>query len=622
VDDSPYILDGADASLRKTVSLLNKIEGKTVSAPTLDLSVLSDISGVSRGVVENRSGILTGGLGHVKIFRANRKRTYLFIQNTSLKVGMIVGIGRTPETATSIFLPPNGGGVVYDGSFIPTEDVWITNGGGTLGSGLVYIAMQAPPDPDPIIVGSGFYYPYDIGFGEDLLGGGITDPSSALVAWFRAGVGYTSGFGATSKTPVSGDLGRISTWSNSVGASAYAIDPFNSYSTLPVTVFGENGSPEVDHNGTTYVLTVNGVYDFAYSNGGSPVYVKGNPSGGYLKMFRHEGRWRIWFFVAASTYANWTDLSLTPASQTYVSDQPYDNVARPWDVAEWDAFYGNSPLKVFHTGDFGPFMEWEPVNLSGSPVTQVNGDYVKTSGFLNGRPVYKNNNLQIHWAGTLWAVHEPGYGAHYGFFEESGSPYTGNEFWTAVCRRINNPATDTLTVTKKPTALRFDGSEYLSFANPLTGNSAELFAVIQPDALGIGETSGPVIGNIGGPNLETFLGADGVVGFAPQLFRGESNGPMHTYGTTPQHSSWHLFSISSGPDLYVSRRNTITTLNFYPVWSRNTFNNEGPFIGRSTQGEGAYFKGRIAEILLYNRALTSQERELVRAYLNEKYSLY
>ena len=182
---------------------------------------------------------------------------------------------------------------------------------------------------------------------------------------------------------------------------------------------------------------------------------------------------------------------------------------------------------------------------------------------------------------------------------------------------LHEPATLT-----SPDCLRFTGSGYLPFANPLTGNSAELFAVVKPDALSEGETSGPVIGNIGGPNLETFVGADGIVGFAPQLFRGESNAPLHTYGATPEHSSWHLFSISSSPIWYVSRRNTITTLNYYPDWSPHIFNNEGPFIGRSTQGDGAYFRGRIAEIMLYNRSLTDSERLVVQTYLNNKYSLW
>ena len=46
MDDTPYIHDGADASLRKTVSLLNKIEGKnSFSIPEYDTIQLSNYDG-------------------------------------------------------------------------------------------------------------------------------------------------------------------------------------------------------------------------------------------------------------------------------------------------------------------------------------------------------------------------------------------------------------------------------------------------------------------------------------------------------------------------------------------------------------------------------------------------
>lgn len=280
-------------------------------------------------------------------------------------------------------------------------------------------------------------------------------------------------------------------------------------------------------------------------------------------------------------------------------------------------------------------MEWATVTVSGASATyngtplELNGVYTKT-GTENGAPKFtksQNGNtfeiVKSSFAG--WTIQ---YLNNILYYHTSGSENPWSSTWQINRGAANttfggNPPTVTLT---SPDCLRFEGSEYLTFTNPLTGNSAELFAVIQPDALAIGETSGPVIGNIGGPNLETFVGADGIVGFAPQLFRGNSSGPMHTYATTPQHSSWHLFSISSQSlaegDYYRVRRNSAMTLNYYSVWSRNTFNNEGPFIGRSTQGAGAYFKGRIAEILLYNRALTLGERSVVQTYLNNKYSLW
>jgi hypothetical protein len=280
-----------------------------------------------------------------------------------------------------------------------------------------------------------------------------------------------------------------------------------------------------------------------------------------------------------------------------------------------------------------PYYEPATVTVSGGLAfeyeaqLEVNGVYQKV-GVANGNAVYEKaeptvgiiriNNLYGNWtirkgSGEVGNILYGGVGQN---------PWNVQS-WTKINAASGPSPYVTLT---SPDCLRFEGSEYLQFTNPLTGNSAELFAVIKPNALGIGETSGPVIGNIGGPNLETFLGADGIVGFAPQLFRGAINAPMHTYGTTPVHSSWHLFSISSQSlaegGYYRVRRNSAMPLNYFSVWSRNTFNNEGPFIGRSTQGAGAYFKGRIAEIMLYNRSLAPSERLVVQTYLNTKYSLW
>jgi len=192
MSDLPSISDGADASLRKTVSLLNKLNAKTSVPATISLSGLAELNGVSRGPIENRSGFVPGGLA-VRVFRKNPKRTYLFFQNKS-GYQMYVGIGRPPKipNVDCILVPGGNAGVKFCGSFIPTEDIYVLiDSSSSVNSN--FIALQAPPDPDPIIVGSGgsltgsltgSLYPYDIGFGEDYFGGGELGTTSLLVGWY------------------------------------------------------------------------------------------------------------------------------------------------------------------------------------------------------------------------------------------------------------------------------------------------------------------------------------------------------------------------------------------------------------------------------------------------------
>ena len=45
-------------------------------------------------------------------------------------------------------------------------------------------------------------------------------------------------------------------------------------------------------------------------------------------------------------------------------------------------------------------------------------------------------------------------------------------------------------------------------------------------------------------------------------------------------------------------------------------------IGLATPGGDYSFKGKVAEIVMYNRVLTNQERQQVEAYLNTKYAIY
>ena len=82
--------------------------------------------------------------------------------------------------------------------------------------------------------------------------------------------------------------------------------------------------------------------------------------------------------------------------------------------------------------------------------------------------------------------------------------------------------------------------------------------------------------------------------------------PYQTNPTMIGDSSWYGTGNFSG----VGTTNTVTL-------AARPF-----YVGRSVQGGDAYFKGKIAEILLYNRRLTDNERAVVRNYLNNKYNLW
>jgi len=290
-----------------------------------------------------------------------------------------------------------------------------------------------------------------------------------------------------------------------------------------------------------------------------------------------------------------------------------------------------------------PTYEPATVTVSGASSTYnwpglgINGVYTK-SGFKNSKPKYEkdggssNEGFTISWGGG-WVIEGP----------NLTLLYIGNgsdDVWNTGFYPSFNGGLGTPTVTlTSPDCLRFTGSEYLSFTNPLNGSSAELFVVCNFDDLDIGEENGPLIGNIGEASeyhryIKEIRNNEEIVNQRLSLFLPNSVDINPQYNAPFIYASdlgkWNLIGYSAGEGInYTAIKNDNIVGFFIPsigdflsAFSRLTYNNEGPFIGRSTQGGGAYFKGRIAEILLYNRALTPGERSVVRTYLNNKYSLW
>jgi hypothetical protein len=416
----------------------------------------------------------------------------------------------------------------------------------------------------------------------------------------------------------------------------------------------------------------------------------------------------------------------------------------------WAGSVGNA----FRVSEAVPYYEPATVTVSGASATyngiplEVNGIYTKRE-IQNVKPMYtktepSGGELQIFWSG-IWIIYWSGETDAATIFSACGpgDSLPWQNPWDVTCwsaGTITGAINPTITSTS-PDCLSFEGSEYLQFANPLNGSSAELFVVAKFDDLAEGELMTGPIGNLGASqNYERWLKqSDGEGGerWRVRLATLQSNLSQANYAgfgndgfgfqTDPTRvEEWHIYGIESGGSTYRKFANdypssvgfgdgyfskdphqitvsgapsadgydlngiydaaydfqitldggaraanyvkqgsngavqlrfngpwtffvngtpvlvktssngyaTNPTLvadspwyglsNFYGVGLINTvtLTASPSYIGKSTQGGDAYFKGRIAEILLYNRRLTDPERFIVRTYLNNKYSLW
>lgn len=89
-------------------------------------------------------------------------------------------------------------------------------------------------------------------------------------------------------------------------------------------------------------------------------------------------------------------------------------------------------------------------------------------------------------------------------------------------------------------------------------------------------------------------------------------------------NTWSIYSVKSTDNDWES---FINGLSVYSDPS-NVYNNsiggeDGTlYIGKQTSNGNHAIKGKVAEVLIYNRVLTTQERKLIEAYLSNKYAIY
>jgi len=84
------------------------------------------------------------------------------------------------------------------------------------------------------------------------------------------------------------------------------------------------------------------------------------------------------------------------------------------------------------------------------------------------------------------------------------------------------------------------------------------------------------------------------------------------YSVYSQNNDWKIFC--NGTEFYFDNAN---------VYSNAIANDTSLYIGmQNNSGSDQIFKGKVAEVVVYNRVLTTPERQQVEAYLNTKYAIY
>jgi len=91
----------------------------------------------NRGNVSSGSSTITTGGTSQTVFSPTLTRKYLLVQNVS-DTDMNLGIGYTPTATTGILLNKNGGAIVFEGSYIPTQAINIL----CATTGKAFVAIQ------------------------------------------------------------------------------------------------------------------------------------------------------------------------------------------------------------------------------------------------------------------------------------------------------------------------------------------------------------------------------------------------------------------------------------------------------------------------------------------------
>jgi hypothetical protein len=164
--------------------------------------------------------------------------------------------------------------------------------------------------------------------------------------------------------------------------------------------------------------------------------------------------------------------------------------------------------------------------------------------------------------------------------------------------------------------------------NPMGASGATAFVVNYVDPAvfpgdGGGDANGALLGNFGsasdGSHWPYGLSNPASVydSFATDTRKDDLGLPAgitnwNIYSVHSQNNDWKLFC--NGTQFYSDATN---------VYSNTIGGDETLYIGmQNNAGSDQIFRGKVAEVVIYNRVLTTPERQQVEAYLNTKYAIY
>ena len=292
--------------------------------------------------------------------------------------------------------------------------------------------------------------------------------------------------------------------------------------------------------------------------------------------------------------------------------------------------------------------------ISGAGESSSDGTYQRSSG---GNTSFTSGDNAIQGGGSTWylynAILEANAYVNYNSLEpnsweeydstgapsavnttSSGTPYTGASAWADQSGNGNNASANSgqeptfiSSFSNSKPAIEFNGTTQImqiADANSLDFLATSLFIVIKY----IGQGTGNNIvyfknANAGNPEGQAMYGLvatnGGLVSFSQNV------GGWSDYQTS--------IDITDSVAKILSMTYNGTDQNVYSNGSfSNTFSIGGNIatstglfqIGGYNQSFNAaeYFYGRIAEIIMYNRAVNGTERQQVETYLNTKYAIY
>jgi len=163
--------------------------------------------------------------------------------------------------------------------------------------------------------------------------------------------------------------------------------------------------------------------------------------------------------------------------------------------------------------------------------------------------------------------------------------------------------------------------------NPMGASGATAFvvnyvdpAVFPEDGEG-GDANGALLGNFGAATD----GSHWPYGLANSVYDSFATATRKDdLGLPSEITYWNIYSVySQDNDWKLFCNGTQFAADESNVYSNAIANDTSLYIGmQNNAGTDQIFKGKVAEVVVYNRVLTTPERQQVEAYLNAKYAIY